>query len=115
MMAQLLAALDAVGGIRQEDGPVARRQFQQPHRLRSPRAIATQLSERTRLDVVLSKAVVDRRDPSMGSKSSAPTTGLRGAETIVCKTTKLFYGGKHRAMRYKEVDRAVLAVREIVE
>ncbi len=63
----------------------------------------TELIARTRLDAVLCKAAPTGSRRFYGVEKFRPEQ-VRRDETIVWKTTKLFYGGKRRKIRYKEVN-----------
>ena len=102
MMAPLRAALDAAGGIAKKmvlslDGSFSNRTV-----FLAPRD-RTELIARTRLDAVLCKAAPTGSRRFYGVEKFRPEQ-VRRDETIVWKTTKLFYGGKRRKIRYKEVN-----------
>ena len=98
----LRAALDAAGGIAKKmvlslDGSFSNRTV-----FLAPRD-RTELIARTRLDAVLCKAAPTGSRRFYGVEKFRPEQ-VRRDETIVWKTTKLFYGGKRRKIRYKEVN-----------
>ncbi len=102
MMAPLRAALDAAGGIAKKmvlslDGSFSNRTV-----FLAPRD-RTELIARTRLDAVLCKAAPTGSRRFYGVEKFRPEQ-VRRDETIVWKTTKLFYAGKRRKIRYKEVN-----------
>jgi len=104
-MAQLRGTLDAAGGERKTlaiagDGSFCNRTVLATI---PPRVI---LIVRTRKDARLCFAAVPGGRRIYAEEKFTPEQ-VRQDERIVCKTTKLFYGGKRRKVRYKEVSQVL--------
>ena len=107
---QLRQELDEAGGRRKDTGVGRRRQFLQSHLLRRNSGTIVLLVARPQGCQAVFSAPQDGPRRFYGTEKFTPEQ-VRKDDSRGWKTTKIFYGGKRRKIRYKEVAGSVLARR----